>query len=404
MDRTIHTENSRRPASRIPHPRGFTLVELLVVITIIGILAALITVAAVGALKKAHETRTKAELNQIAGGVDEYKNKTTAYPPNCQTDDKTMGGTSGPLDEVGIFNDLKRHMRQAFPRNQESDELLLQMIGVLTYPSGLAADTKDYKPRLNGGITAGEAVVFWLGGFSSDPKYPISGDGGPSYPISAYASGANSPNRTPDPIESRKWVYPFDVSRLGPRATDGYFDDSTSRFIEFPDPKDSTKLRRINFWQYTPAKSDQPYLYFDTSRHPAGVVSGSKLLGTYDPPAATANSKLGPTQAGLLVFAFKKQNPTWSTTNNTVPAITYVNPDKFQILHCGLDERWDADDLKGLSLRSAMIDPTTGLISNGGNGNTPDQYLLFPAGPFVGEIADTIVNFTAETRIEDAPK
>src|SRR6188508_367262 len=99
--------------------RGFTLVELLVVITIIGILAALIVVAAVGALKKANETRTKAELNQMAGGIDEYKNKTTAYPPNCQTD-----GTTLPLDETGIFNDLKRHMRQAYPRNQESDELL----------------------------------------------------------------------------------------------------------------------------------------------------------------------------------------------------------------------------------------------------------------------------------------
>src|ERR1700759_1480649 len=64
---------------------AFTLIELLVVITIIGILAALITVAAVGALKNASRTRIKAEINQMANAMDDSKNKATAYPPNCQT-------------------------------------------------------------------------------------------------------------------------------------------------------------------------------------------------------------------------------------------------------------------------------------------------------------------------------
>src|SRR4051812_46442159 len=92
------------PASPILHPRtAFTLVELLVVITIISVLAALITVAAIGALKKAQEARIKAEINQIATAVDEYKNKTTAYPPNSQTD------SGGPIDEVGVMNDVRRH-------------------------------------------------------------------------------------------------------------------------------------------------------------------------------------------------------------------------------------------------------------------------------------------------------
>jgi prepilin-type N-terminal cleavage/methylation domain-containing protein len=385
---------NRLPSIRNPKSetrnRAFTLVELLVVITIIGILAALIVVAAVGALKKANETRTKAELNQMAGGIDEYRNKANAYPPNCQTDDKVMTGGANPLDETGIFNDLKRHMRQAFPRNQESDNLLRALIGQQVDTN--SADKANYPQWLDGGMTAGEALVFWLGGFSSDPKYPISGDGGPAYLISA--GKGNSANRTQDPIESRKWVYPFDISRLIPRATDGYFDESvgSGRFVEFQDAKG--QWRRINFWQYTPAKSEQPYLYFDTSRHPAGVVSGSNLTSPYDPPAATANSKLGPSQVGLFVYAFKKQNPSYSSTNPNVPAVTYVNPDKFQILHCGIDDHWDADDYSTFAK----------IGTNNVGKNDPSKFLLFPAGPFTGEIADTIVNFITETRIEDAPK
>jgi prepilin-type N-terminal cleavage/methylation domain-containing protein len=380
FNRTIvaRVRNRLAPRSPLPAPRSaFTLVELLVVITIIGILAALITVAAVGALKKANETRTKVELNQMAGGIDEYKNKTTAYPPNCQTD------AVGPLDEVGIFNDLKRHMRQGYPRNQESDNLLRALIGLQPDPN--SADKDSFPQWLNGGMTAGEALVFWLGGFSTDPKYPISGEGGPSYQIS---NKGVLTNRTEDPIESRKWVYPFNIERLSPRASDGYFDDATvSRFVEYKDPKG--QWRRINFWQYVPAKSEQPYLYFDSSRHPAGVVSGSNLLGPYDPPAATVPSKIG-----LNVYAFKKLNPSYSSTNTGVPAVTYVNPDKFQILHCGIDDHWDTDDY------SAFAKIGTANVGK----NDPDKFLLFPAGPFTGEIADTIVNFTTETKIEDAPK
>ncbi len=99
-------------------PTAFTLVELLVVITIIGILAALITVAAIGALKKAQEARIKAEINQIATAVDDYKNKYTAYPPNCQSDGP---GAANPIDESGVLTDVRRHIKQlaaALTRNR----------------------------------------------------------------------------------------------------------------------------------------------------------------------------------------------------------------------------------------------------------------------------------------------
>ena len=374
----------QHPASSIQHPRsGFTLVELLVVITIIGILAGLITVAAVGALKKARETEIKTEINQIDTGFMEYKNKTTAFPPNCQTDGS---GSNGPLDEASILSDLKRHMNQVAGRHLEPDTLIARLAGLT--PAG--TQLSPSQGGLQGGMSAGEAVVFWLGGFSEDPKYPISGEGGPSYRIDNLPGGVTPAQA--DPIESRSWIFPFDVGRLGPRDADGYFDESVGRFIEYQVVVNGqTQTRRINFWQYTPRKSQQPYLYFDTSRHPAAVLVGSDVRGPFDPPAATELSQTGPDGMGLHVHAFKKAN---QTAGANVPPIQFVDPQKFQVMHCGLDEAWDEESFERMSAH--------GVEEGGGDPKVVPDYLLFPTGPFTGEVADTIVNFIQQTRIEDA--
>jgi prepilin-type N-terminal cleavage/methylation domain-containing protein len=360
---------ARAPCSLLPAPRSaFTLVELLVVITIIGILAALIVAAAVGAMGKAQDTRIKAEINQLDSALMEYKNKTTAFPPNCQTDGT---GSDAPLHEATVLNDLKRHFLQAFPRHREPADLIARL-------AGLAADGTPLptSQRLQGGMTAGEAIVFWLGGFSSDPKYPISGEGGPSYRVTAGATG----NAALDPIESRNWVFPFEVSRLIPRAPDGFFDDSDNRFIEYNVTINGVQqVRRINFWQYAPAKSEQPYLYFDTSRHPAYDTGVEPAR--FDPPAATSLA----TGMTLHVHAFKKLS---ESSSPGVAPIQFVNPGKFQIIHCGRDEAWDEEAFERMSVHDVE--------------DNWEDYLLFPDGPFIGEIADTIVNFVEQTKIEDA--
>lgn len=371
--------------SRLVTRQAFTLVELLVVIVIIGILAALITVAAVAALRTARKAQIKAEITEISNGFDEYKNKTTAYPPNCQTDGT---GAANPIDETTVLTDLKRHMKQAFPRHQESDNLLRALAGL----SATGSDASDYPRALGGGLTAGEALVFWLGGFSSDPKYPISGEGGPSYNLTGVSAGDKS---KVDPIESRKWIYPFDINRLGPRASTGYFDETngSGRYIEYTATiNGARKLRRINFWQYTPSKSGQPYLYFDTSRHPAYDTSVA-AVSRFDPPAATADSKLA-----LDVFALKKINPSYLASSTTSPPVTFINPEKFQVIHCGLDDAWGTE---GFGLMSAR---TIGAAPYNRDAKLPASYLLFPSGPFVGDIADTQVNFATETTIEDSQK
>jgi type II secretory pathway pseudopilin PulG len=350
-------------------------VELLVVITIIGILAALITAAGVGALKTAQRNRIKVEINQMDLAIQSLKDTLQSYPTNCQVD-----GTSGsdvPLNESQVLTDLKRQFKQAFPRHREPDFLIAALAGLTS--TGAMLPNND---NLQGGMSAGESLVFWLGGFSNDPKYPISGEGGPAYPIPAIG---DPDNNTLDPIESRKWVFPFDVARLRPRTADNFFDNSDRRFIEYTvNINGVDQRRRINFWQYVPAKSEQPYLYFDTSRHPATIPDSSgKPVSAHDPPAAT---NLNPN--ALHVHAVKKRSE--SAADNS--PIQFSNQDKFQILHAGIDEEWGAEAFEMMSAHGVENAPPPG-----NDPSKAENYLLFPDGPFTGDVADTLTNFSEGT-------
>jgi len=61
---------------------GFTLTELLVVLSIMALIAALIVVAAKGARKKADYEAAKAGVQFICSQIDAYKNKRGELPPN----------------------------------------------------------------------------------------------------------------------------------------------------------------------------------------------------------------------------------------------------------------------------------------------------------------------------------
>jgi len=156
--------------------RAFTLVELLVVIVIIGILAGLITAAAVPAFRAAKQMTIIGEISQLTMAMERYKQEHGEYPPDfcgVNSTDATVQATARAA--------VLRHLRTAFPR----------------YRPGIKGSTnadpwerfRDDLQKSCGidpnNLDAASALVFWLGGpssrggttrlagFSTDPTNPF---------------------------------------------------------------------------------------------------------------------------------------------------------------------------------------------------------------------------------------
>ena len=62
--------------------RGFTLVEIMIVVVIIGLLAGVVTYATTGYLERAKRQKARSDLRTLSGAVDSYYLSTGKYPEN----------------------------------------------------------------------------------------------------------------------------------------------------------------------------------------------------------------------------------------------------------------------------------------------------------------------------------
>lgn len=332
MNASYHSEIKNQKS-----PHGFTLVELLVVIGIIAALASLLLVAGGAAIRAAREAAIQVECTQLANGFQSYTNDVSggAYPPNLTLQNAT---------NAQVINTFNRHFNAAFSNHRESAALL----EVLS--TGTSSDS-DYTlvGTPQSGISPYEAVVFWLGGFSSDLKYPISGPGGPSFRIDQGEDFA-----------ARNTKFDFDQARLQP-VVNGTF---SGRYIEYPDPRDDSITRRINLWYYVPKKVTVPFAYFNASSKPKFE------------PLFTIN---GQTVAPIKTL---KINSTAMNTAN----LRLANDGQCQILSAGLDDAW------GDFANSVAADWSQANYNG----------IVYPDGPWTGELADTITNFGTGRTLEDS--
>lgn len=90
--------------------RGFTLVELMVVVAIIALIAGIIIPNYIHARRQAAVSDTEANLKQIATSLELYFADNLAYPAGSQTDvdPQLFGGSNNPYLNTTPYDDLGR--------------------------------------------------------------------------------------------------------------------------------------------------------------------------------------------------------------------------------------------------------------------------------------------------------
>lgn len=117
----------RLPARLLLARAGFTLIELMVVIVILGILATLFLGNFTTSQAKARDAQRKSDLNQIMRALEAYNNDKGSYPP---------AGTDGTIAGVAwgsAFTDAGVSYMAELPKDPKSDRTYLYASNLNSY-------------------------------------------------------------------------------------------------------------------------------------------------------------------------------------------------------------------------------------------------------------------------------
>ena len=431
----------RRHRSTRPRP-GFTLVELLVVIVIIGILMGLLVPAVTGALQTARETARKTELSVMEQALEDYRQSRGDYPP-----------------DFSDWRKVERHLQRAFP---DIDDNELKILAQFTHldddfervpvPTGGAASL-DPRPgtayaHYRACIDPGEALVFFLGGFSSDSKRPITGPGGPLSLLPAFGSlspAQQAYNHFQYNAERSEGEYSFDLDRLSIYVHGDSDIDlnplATAAGVAYTYSSDELREQTIGGVVTPPVRGQytergpttaprirflpDPFPVFDTGDQGVPVVyfAGDSYQNTFI-PASVSGGWLTTTNGWHALNAYFTTEPEFGVArpylsdrrNTNAGGFLWAEENRYQLIHPGSDESFGGVIAAGVASATAPAAagpvtqyPTGDYIDAGGNVVTESRgkYIYESGGqPFYGtEVPelDNVANFSERTFASGMP-
>ena len=304
--------------------------ELLIVMAILGILAGLlawgVNAARVAILKRAQAF----EVQSIASAVEAYRTKYGDYPPD---------GSSWPVMEA--------HLRKAFPNILVSELALLNP--ALSTANGYIRNDNDLteshphlaryistSPGLRSGrvFDAAEALVFFLGGFSSDPQRPITGPGGPLKQVgNSYIYNTQRENA----------FFEFKIGRLTLDPNTGASNDEAVYSEGVPNDLMPVYVGNGPTYQ----QLGVPIIYFDSRTYQIGgatVNDSSYYFNFYSPGLVDTRNVQGSTRNCARPFLSMDLD-----ANKGNNALRYANDKTFQIMNGGYDRIYGCQSVKNVA-------------------------------------------------------